>query len=118
MRFQCKNCDTEHGTPEEAIECCQCESCVRLAGLLRTGKDLMQEHADRIVVLEQENARVLMMARAFEDDIKKLEAQLKVVREWIVTNQSAPSVRKHGRHDAEVRHDAADELDAMVETKA
>ena len=42
----CKNCETEHGTIEEATECCQCSNCVELETKLKAIKAICQDCRD------------------------------------------------------------------------
>jgi hypothetical protein len=40
--YMCSNCDTDHDTAEEAIECCQCERCAELLAVISQVKKLQR----------------------------------------------------------------------------
>jgi hypothetical protein len=103
MRFQCKNCDTEHGTPEEAIECCQCESCVVLKAQLKASEDyattLTGTHPDDVHksrderIAELEKGLRLLLSWADNWDSPFLEDD-----EWIETD--GPKIRALAAQEA------------------
>jgi hypothetical protein len=72
--YRCENCETPHGTIEEAKECCQCESCVVPKAQLKASEDyattLTGTHPDDV-------------HKSRDERIETLQAQLKAAQDEI-----------------------------------